>query len=414
MGTHAKVRGFTLIELLIALTIFGMVIGIATYGYSLFSRHWEGRLGHFQRAQDQYQRLDLVVAALENTLPYVVRGPTGAPGFYFLGREEGLTLVTMSPIFSAGNLAVVRVFREPSGNGGWNLLYEEAPLKGVQLRLASQTLPFQHRMVVLRDLPDLAFSYFGWRSIEKRMAVGGRAGARLHARVVHRVRRARTQRPPAAHRDTHRRFRGRRLRAGARGRFVPAFPGARMRRERGIALIQVLLVTGIIALLMLQMGLTAREQVARAQALVDRAEVQLAAQSRESALLYTLLTEQLVRVPDSENPYVAAWNFHGEPFTVDGITFSIQDESGRMRVPLLDSRGFESMLHSLGVESLRAKALGRELMTLQGRFPSSGRWARRSHAREMQPPASTRCRTWGSSGCCRAWTRHSTNACDRC
>jgi prepilin-type N-terminal cleavage/methylation domain-containing protein len=171
MGTHAKVRGFTLIELLIALTIFGMVIGIATYGYSLFSRHWEGRLGQFQRAQDQYQRLDLVVAALENTLPYVVRGPAGAPGFYFLGREEGLTLVTMSPVFSAGNLAVVRVFREPSGNGKWNLLYEEAPLKGLQLRLASQILPFQHRMVVLRDVPDLAFSYFGWRSIEKRMAV---------------------------------------------------------------------------------------------------------------------------------------------------------------------------------------------------------------------------------------------------
>ena len=171
MGTHAKVRGFTLIELLIALTIFGMVIGIATYGYALFSRSWEGRLGRFQQAQDQYQRLDLVVAALENTLPYVVRGPAGAPGFYFLGREEGLTLVTMSPIFSAGNLAVVRVFREPSGNGNWNLVYEEAPLAGVQLRLASQTLPFQHRMVVLRDVPDLAFSYFGWRSIEKRMAV---------------------------------------------------------------------------------------------------------------------------------------------------------------------------------------------------------------------------------------------------
>jgi len=171
MGTHAKVRGFTLIELLIALTIFGMVIGIATYGYSLFSRHWEGRLGHFQQAQNQYQRLDLVVAALENTLPYVVRGPAGAPGFYFLGREEGLTLVTMSPIFSAGDLAVIRVFREPAGNGKWNLLYEEAPLKGVQLRLASQTLPFQHRMIVLRDLPDLTFSYFGWRSIEKRMAV---------------------------------------------------------------------------------------------------------------------------------------------------------------------------------------------------------------------------------------------------
>ena len=169
MGTHAKVRGFTLIELLIALTIFGMVVGIASYGYSLFSRHWEGRLGKFQRAQDQYQRLDLVVSALENTLPYVVRDASGAAGFYFLGREEGLTLVTMNPVFAVGNLAVIRVFREPAGDGKWNLLYEEAPLTGLKLRLASQKLPFQHRMVVLRDLPDLAFRYFGWRSVDKRM-----------------------------------------------------------------------------------------------------------------------------------------------------------------------------------------------------------------------------------------------------
>ena len=188
-----------------------------------------------------------------------------------------------------------------------------------------------------------------------------------------------------------------------------------MRRERGIALIQVLLVTGIIALLMLQMGLTAREQVARAQALADRAEVQLAAQSRESALLYTLLTEQLVRVPDSENPYVAAWNFHGEPFTVDGITFSIQDESGRMRVPLLDSRDFESMLHSLGVEPDRAKAPRPGTHDLAGRGSRPAGTGRGGRARrEMSPPASTRCRTWVSSGCCRAWTKNSTDASDRC
>jgi general secretion pathway protein K len=142
-----------------------------------------------------------------------------------------------------------------------------------------------------------------------------------------------------------------------------------MKRQRGIALIQVLLITGIIGLLMLQMGLTAREQVARAQALADRAELQLAAQSRESALLYSLLTEPLAQDPESANPYAAAWNFHGVPFVVDGITFTIQDESGRMRVPLLDSRNFESLLHSLGVEPDRAKALGRELMTLQGTVP---------------------------------------------
>jgi len=168
MGTHAPVRGFTLVELLVALAIFGMVIGIATYGYSLFTRDWDGRFGRFENARAQYQRLDLVVSALENTLPYVVRDDAGRPGFYFLGREEGLTLVTMNPVFSVESLAVIRVFREPSGPGKWNLLYEEAPLTGVQLRQGSQILPFQHRMIVLRDVADLEFGYYGWRSLEMR------------------------------------------------------------------------------------------------------------------------------------------------------------------------------------------------------------------------------------------------------
>ena len=171
MGSTAalmKARGFTLVELLIALAIFGMVVGIASYGYSLFTRHWEGRLGRFDQARSQYQRLDLVVAALEDTLPYVVRDERGAPGFYFLGREEGLTLVTRSPVFSPGELAVIRVFREPADDGNWNLLYEEAPLTGVQLRESSQVLPFQHRMLVLSSVADLRFGYYGWESLEKR------------------------------------------------------------------------------------------------------------------------------------------------------------------------------------------------------------------------------------------------------
>ncbi len=142
-----------------------------------------------------------------------------------------------------------------------------------------------------------------------------------------------------------------------------------MRSERGIALIQVLLVTGLIALLMLQMGLTAREQIARAQAIADRAELQLAAQSRESALLYSLMTEPLVQVAESANPYAAAWNFFGKPFTVDGITFSIQDESGRMRVPDQPGNNFERLLLSLDVEPTRARKLALELMALQGVTP---------------------------------------------
>ena len=139
-----------------------------------------------------------------------------------------------------------------------------------------------------------------------------------------------------------------------------------MSRQRGIALIQVLLIAGIIGLLMMQLGLTAREQVSRAKRLDDRATLELAALSRESALVYTLLTEPWVGNPDSANPYAAAWNFSGQPFTVDEITFTLQDESGRLRVPLYGAVEFAQVLAGLGVDRDRARRIGAQLMDLQG------------------------------------------------
>ena len=171
MATPRTLKGFSLLEMLVAITVLSIVIGISTYAYSLFIRQWDGHLGRFDEAQAQYQRLEWLSAALEDTLPYVVRDDQGQLGFYFLGRDEGLTLVTMSPIFNVGEPALIRVFREPDEDGTWRLVYEEAPFAGTLLVRADQRMDFRHRLVIARGLPRPEFRYFGWASLGSRLTI---------------------------------------------------------------------------------------------------------------------------------------------------------------------------------------------------------------------------------------------------
>lgn len=171
MATPRTLRGFSLLEMLVAITVLSIVIGISTYAYSLFIRQWDGHLGRFDEAQAKYQRLEWLSAVLEDTLPYVVRDDEGQLGFYFLGRDEGLTFVTMSPIFGVGEPALVRIFRETDENGTWKLVYEEAPFAGTLLVRADQRMDFRHRLVIARGLPRPAFRYFGWASLGSRLTI---------------------------------------------------------------------------------------------------------------------------------------------------------------------------------------------------------------------------------------------------
>lgn len=123
----------------------------------------------------------------------------------------------------------------------------------------------------------------------------------------------------------------------------------------------VLLVTAIIILLVMQLSLTASEQVRSAQALQDRSEAALYLHSREAALLYTLLTEPLFPASETANPYAANWNFHGEPFEIDGLEVRMQDQSGLMRFPSTGVSEFRKLLAELGLGPARARSLSESL-----------------------------------------------------
>lgn len=161
MAVVKPVTGFTLIELLISTAIMALVIGIATLSFSLFARNWDGRNWAFERSLGQLQRLDLAVGVLQGALPWAVRNNSGDVGFYFLGREEGVTFVSQAGVFDADAPALVRLFRESAGSGKWRLVYEEASLRSVSLRFADQVVPFQHRLVIVSGLNELRFRFFG-------------------------------------------------------------------------------------------------------------------------------------------------------------------------------------------------------------------------------------------------------------
>lgn len=172
MATPRALRGFSLLEMLVAVAVLSMVIGVSTYAYAMFIRQWDGHLGRFDEAQAQYQRLEWLAAALQDTLPYVVKDEQGALGFYFLGRDEGLTLVSMSPIFAIGEPALIRVLREPDAEDTWQLVYEEAPFAGTLLARADQRMKFRHRLVIAHGLPRLTFRYYGWSDLQARLLGG--------------------------------------------------------------------------------------------------------------------------------------------------------------------------------------------------------------------------------------------------
>lgn len=152
-------KGFTLVELLVSAVILFTLLALAMFGYQLFTLQWSKDNQRSELAYQQLRNYELFSSAMQGIIPYVVRDKDSI-GFYFLGREQGFTAVTQTPIFTTDAPAVIRVFREANTEGGFRLVYEEASLRLQPLVEAEQNLPFSHRMVLVPQLESIGFSYF--------------------------------------------------------------------------------------------------------------------------------------------------------------------------------------------------------------------------------------------------------------
>lgn len=141
------------------------------------------------------------------------------------------------------------------------------------------------------------------------------------------------------------------------------------RNSRGVALILVLMVTGALGLLMLQFGLTAREQTARAQQLLDRANADLKLRSVNSQILFDLATHTWEANPEfpERDSFVQRWSFGGKGFGEPGVDIAIQDLSGLIPLPQPgeSTAVFQRTLEVIGIAPQRAADLAARMRSVQ-------------------------------------------------
>lgn len=146
--------------------------------------------------------------------------------------------------------------------------------------------------------------------------------------------------------------------------------------QKGIALIQVLLLSAILAIMALQFTLSSRQQVRQAADFKDKISAEVALRTLESQVLMALLS--LPNSPDTktiqrQDAIGKEWNFYGEPFSVAPDTeVSIQDINGQISIyGLPNLTPFRQLLMVLGQSEQQAKSIVDNLLYWQGKSHST-------------------------------------------
>ena len=160
-----KQQGFTLIELLIASSILMMIVLLGTYSYSLFADKWNKQLGHVNEVVQQVRTLTLLDQLLDGVVPLVLND-NNYKSFYFDGTETQLTAISLNGIIRSAEPVVFRLSTETLINGSQRVWYEEAGLQNLLILSEKQQLPFDAPLLLLENLAQIQFSYFGWESFE--------------------------------------------------------------------------------------------------------------------------------------------------------------------------------------------------------------------------------------------------------
>lgn len=136
--------------------------------------------------------------------------------------------------------------------------------------------------------------------------------------------------------------------------------------NQGIALLQVLLIAGIISVLALYFVSTAKDQVAIAQLSNERTQAQLAIKTAESELLLALLTEFREGSSNSRSLIKQNWNFYNQAFVIgESVTAQIQDQAGLIGAQFPDVDLLVKLFRENGLNEKQAPVLVDSLLDWQ-------------------------------------------------
>ena len=155
-----KANGFTLIELLIASVIMTAVVVLGTTAYSLFANNWQSTSDKYFQRFETSRSLNLLSQIVDSVKPVGKTVENGGVVFLFSGTASSMAGGLTKGLFSDEpvifNLEARQVGQQTE------LVYKETSHIADTFMAESTDVRMGHEIVLLRDIENIEFRYFGW------------------------------------------------------------------------------------------------------------------------------------------------------------------------------------------------------------------------------------------------------------
>jgi len=120
--------------------------------------------------------------------------------------------------------------------------------------------------------------------------------------------------------------------------------------NRGIALVQVLIISLILSVLSLFIIQSTQSQIKTTSMMQERFKLRLVLENAEASLLEALIKNRRYKSTNSKNQIVDNWNFYGQEFFIgDNVSVRLQDERSLVNLNITNRSLFLQTLKELGL-----------------------------------------------------------------